>query len=142
MDEKEDRDYCMIYSSGNTKTMVGKKNSLLTKIKNAPQCVRSIFGCTCHLTNLCVEKGPNELSLNIKDMIRSYIISREVSRENLHCVYIIEHVSIRSIRWLSLGKCLDRTLTQWDALKFYFVSNFDLNDDDEENDNTNSREER
>ena len=31
-------DYCMAYSSGNTNLMVGKKNSLLTKIKNAQQC--------------------------------------------------------------------------------------------------------
>ena len=39
---------------------------------------------------------------------------------------VIKHVSAR---WLKLRKCLDRTLTQWDALKSYFVSNFDLSDD-------------
>ena len=125
--------------------MVGKKYSLLTKIKNAQQCGKSIFDveCPCHLAHLCVEEGAEELSLNIKDMIRSYIIiSIEVSRENLHSVYIIKHVSTC---WLSLGKCLDRTLTEWDALKSYFVSNFDLNDDaydNEENYNTKSKEER
>ena len=32
-------------------------------------------------------------------------------------------------------------LTHWDALKSYFASDFDLSDD-EENDNTKSREER
>ena len=98
--------------------MVGKKYSLLTKIKNAQQCGKSIFdvGCPCHLAHLCVEEGAEELSLNIKDMIRSYIIiSIEVSRENLHSVYIIKHVSTC---WLSLRKCLDRMLTEheWDAL--------------------------
>ena len=65
-----------------------------------------------------------------------------MSRENLHCIYITKYVSKP---WLSLGKCLDRMLTQWDALKSYFVSNFDLNDDtsdDEENHNAKSREER
>ena len=31
-------DYCMAYSSGNTSSMVRKKNCLLTKIKNAQQC--------------------------------------------------------------------------------------------------------
>ena len=100
----------MTYSSDNAKRMVGKKNSLLTKIKNAQQCGKSIsdVGCPCHLAHLCVEKGAEELSLNIKDMIRSYIIiSIEVSRENLHSVCIIKHVSTC---WLSLGKCLDRTL--------------------------------
>ena len=76
-------------------------------------------------------------------MIRSYIIiSIEVSRENLHSVSIIKHVSTC---WLSLGKCLDRMLTEWDALKSYFVSNVDLNEDaydNEENDSTKSKEER
>ena len=98
---------------------------------------------TRHISDvICVEKGAEELSLNIKDMIRSYIIiSIEVSRENLHSVYIIKHVSTC---WLSLGKCLERMLTELDALKSYFVSNFDLNDDaydNEENDNTKSEEE-
>ena len=32
-------------------------------------------------------------------------------------------------RWLSLGKCLERTLLRWDSLKSYFQSNFKLDDD-------------
>ena len=55
---------------------------------------------------------------------------------NTYIGKVIKHVSTR---WLSLGKCFDRRLTQWDALKFYFALKFDLNDDecdDEENDNT------
>ena len=45
---------------------------------------------------------------------------------------------------LASEKNLDRTVTHWNSLKSYFVSNFDLNDDtcnDEENDYTKSREE-
>ena len=34
-----------------------------------------------------------------------------------------------STRWLSLGKCLERTLIQWYPLKSYFMSNFNLDDD-------------
>ena len=57
-------DYCMTYSSDNTNSMVGKKNSLLNKIKNNQQCGQSIFGvgCPCHLAHLCAEKGARELS--------------------------------------------------------------------------------
>ena len=44
---------------------------------------------------------------------------------------VIKHVSTR---WLSLGKCLERTLMQWDSLESYFLSNFDLDDDPTEND--------
>ena len=61
---------------------------------------------------------------------------------NTHIRKFIKHVSTR---WLILGKCLGRTPTQWDALKSYFVSNFDLSDDacdDEENDNIKTREKR
>ena len=58
---------------------------------------------------------------------------------NTHIRNVIKYVCTC---WLSLRKCLDRTLTQWDALK----SNFDLSDDDacddEENDNIKSREKR
>ena len=57
-------DYCMTYSSDNTNSMVGKKNSLLNKIKNNQQCGQSIFdvGCPCHLAHLSAEKGAKELS--------------------------------------------------------------------------------
>ena len=43
---------------------------------------------------------------------------------------VINHVSTR---WLSLEKCLVRTLMLWDSLESYFLSNFDLDDDPIEN---------
>ena len=51
--------------------MVGKKKSLLTKIKNAQQCGQSMFdiGCPCHMTYLCAEKEATELSVNLEDII-------------------------------------------------------------------------
>ena len=54
---------------------------------------------------------------------------------------VIYHISTR---WLSLGKCLERTLMQWYSLKSYFKSNFDLDDDPTENypDEKPSREKR
>ena len=40
---------------------------------------------------------------------------------------VINHVSTR---WLSLGKCLERTLMmEWDSLESYVLSNFYLDDD-------------
>ena len=49
-----------------------------------------------------------------------------------------------STRWLSLRKCLARTLIQWYPLKSYFMSNFNLDDDPTENDpdEKSSREKR
>ena len=54
---------------------------------------------------------------------------------------VIYHISTR---WLSLGKCLERTLIQWYPLKSYFMSNFNLDDDPTENDpdEKSSREKR
>ena len=43
---------------------------------------------------------------------------------------VINHVFTR---WLSLEKCLVRTLMLWDSLESYFLSNFDLDDDPIEN---------
>ena len=56
-----------------------------------------------------------------------------------HIKKFIKHVSTH---WLSLGQRLDRTLTQWDTLQSYFVSNFGLSNDvcdGNENDNTKLR---
>ena len=50
-----------------------------------------------------------------------------------------------STRWLSFGKCLERTLMmQWDFLESYFLSNFFLYNDTFENnlDEKPSREKR
>ena len=58
--------------------MVGKKNSLLTKIKNAQQCGQSMFdvGCPCHVAHLCAEKGATELSVKLEDTIDiSFMVS-------------------------------------------------------------------
>ena len=44
---------------------------------------------------------------------------------------VIYHISTG---WLSLGKCLKRTLIQWYPLKSYFMSNFNLDDNPTEND--------
>ena len=44
---------------------------------------------------------------------------------------LIYHISTG---WLSLGKCLKRTLIQWYPLKSYFMSNFNLDDNPTEND--------
>ena len=51
-------------STDKTNSMVGKKNSLLTKIKNAQQCGQTVFdiGCPCHLAYLFAEKWAKELS--------------------------------------------------------------------------------
>ena len=119
--------------------MVGARNSLLQKIKSS-QGEQKIFdvGCPCHLAHLCAGKGAKELSVNVEDFIIDiyYHFRRSAKRKqqlrdfmefnNNEVRKIIKHVSTR---WLSLGRCLDRTLKQWDSLESYFLSYFDLDDD-------------
>ena len=47
---------------------------------------------------------------------------------------IIKHVTTR---WLSLGRSLDRTLLQWDALQPYFLSEFDDNNEAKDDNRVN-----
>ena len=69
---------------------------------------------------------------------RKCTLQKYMGFTNTHIRKVIKNVSTH---WLSLRKCLDRMLTQWDALKSYFISNFHLSDD-EENDNINTWEKR
>ena len=135
--------------------MVGAHNSLLKKIRDS-QGDQKVFdvGCPCHLAHLCAGKGAKELSVNVEDFVIDiyYHFRRSVKRKaqlrdfmefnNNEVRKVIKHVSTR---WLSLGRCIERTLKQWDSLESYFLSYFDLQDDpeaeDQTNDNTN-REKR
>ena len=72
---------------------------------------------------------------NEKQKLREYMeFNKNAVRKN------IKHVSTR---WLSLGKSLEPTLKQWDFLESYFISLFDLDDNEEsEDDDKPSREKR
>ena len=65
-----DWDNCVTYSSDNTNSMIGQRNSLLQKIRSA-QGDQKIFnvGCPCHLEHLCAVKGAKELSVNVEDFV-------------------------------------------------------------------------
>ena len=145
---------CITYSSDNTNSMVGKRNSLLKRIQNAQGDQKTFdVGCPCHLAHLCAGKGACQLSVNVEDFVIDlyYHFRRSVKRKSQLRDYmdfnnnevrkIIKHVSTR---WLSLGKCLERTLMQWDSLDSYFISQFDLDDDEttQDEDGKSNREKR
>ena len=90
------------------------------------------MACLCHLAHMCTGKGAKELAVNTEDFVIDiyYHFRRSAKRK----AQLIKHVSTR---WPSLGKCLERTLKQWDCLKSYFLSYFDLQDDPEADGQTN-----
>ena len=131
--------------------MAGAHNSLLKKIRDS-QGDQKVFdvGCPCHVAHLCAGKGAKELSVNVEDFVIDtyYHFRRRVKRNaqlrdfmelnNNEVRKVIKHVSTR---WSSLGRCIERTLKQWDLFKVIF-SCFDLQDDLEAEDQTNDNTKR
>ena len=144
---------CVSYSSDNTNSMIGKRNSVLKRITNVQGNQKTFdVGCPYHLAHLCAGKGAKELSVNVEDFVidlydhfrrsaKRKTQLREYMEFNNNAVKkIIKHVSTR---WLSRRKSLERTLKQWDSLESYFISLFDLDDNEEsEDDDKPSREKR
>ena len=61
---------CVTYSSDNTNSMAGCKNSLLKKIKDA-QAEQKVFdvGCSCHLAHICAGKEARQFLVYIEDFV-------------------------------------------------------------------------
>ena len=148
-----DRNNYVLYSSDYTNSMIGKRNSLLKRTTNVQGNQKTFdVGCPCHLAHVCAGKGAKELSVNVEDFVIDlyYHFRRSAKRKAQLREYIefnnnamrkiIKHVSTK---WLSLGKSLEGTLKQWDSLESYFISLFDLDDNEEsENDDKPSLEKR
>ena len=56
------------FISDNCNTMVGKRNSVVTKIKEKSSAVFDI-GCVCHLVNLCTVAGVKALPVPVEDFL-------------------------------------------------------------------------
>ena len=65
-----DWDNCVTYSSDNTNSMIGQRNSLLQEIQGV-ECDQKTFavGCLCHLGHLSAGKGDNKLSVNVENFV-------------------------------------------------------------------------
>ena len=144
---------CVSYSSDNTNSMIGKRNSVLKRITNVQGNQKTFdVGFPYHLAPLCAGKREKELSVNVEDFVinlydhfrrsaKQKTQLREYMELNNNAVKkIIKHLSTR---WLSRGKSLECTLKQWDSLESYFISLFDLNDNEEsQDDDKPSREKK
>ena len=59
---------CIGFARDKCNVIVGKINSVLTKVKQKNPDVFSI-GCICHLANLCAKVGVKQLSVPIDDLL-------------------------------------------------------------------------
>ena len=88
-------------------------------------------GCICHLANLCVGAAVKTLPVKVDDMLVSiyYHFQKSSKRKEEFKEYehftdteplkILKHAATR---WLSLERCVKRTIAQWPALESYFKS--------------------
>ena len=116
------------FESDTTNVMIGKHNSILSRIKQRQPNVFS-QGCVCHLSNLCLLAGVKALPIDIDDFFVDlfyYFDKSSKRKEEFHEfqeftgtkeLKIIKHCKTR---WLSLDKAVKRVLQQWCALHAYF----------------------
>ena len=116
------------FESDTTNVMMGKHNSVLSRIKQKQPDVFS-QGCVCHLSNLCLLAGVKLLPIDVDDFFVDlfyYFDKSSKRKEELHEfqeftgtkeLKIIKHCKTR---WLSLEKAVKRVLQQWCALYAYF----------------------
>ena len=87
------------------------------------------MGCICHLADLAVKTGLKALPVDIDQLfvdVFYHISKRKQQFVDLWCSLFSTEPEIIlkycPTRWLSLLKCVDRYLRQYDGLKSYFLS--------------------
>jgi hypothetical protein len=119
---------CIGLVADNAPVMMGCKSGVFGILQQHQKDLINI-GCSCHLLNLAAEKGASCLSLNVDELLIDiyYYLQKSSKRKEKLKVFqelhnsetkkILKHVCTR---WLSLGRCLNRLLSQWDALVSFF----------------------
>ena len=59
---------CIGFAGDNCNTMIGAKNSVLTRVRERQPNVFNI-GCICHLADLCAAAGVKQLSVPVDDFL-------------------------------------------------------------------------
>lgn len=122
------------FTSDNCNVMKGTNNSVLSRIKAVQPDVFDV-GCICHLANLCCGSAVKQLPIAVDDLLIDIYFHFNKSTKRVEefkefaaftevdSLKILKHCTTR---WLSLEKCVKRTLQQWPALQSYFASHKDV----------------
>lgn len=119
---------CLSLGCDNANVMTGMKKGVFAFVKKEHKSV-ALSGCVCHLIHIAAEKAASCFPFSIDNILVNifYYLDKSSKRQTnlakLQEVYnteqrkILKHVPTR---WLSVGKCLSRILSNWDALKEFF----------------------
>ena len=118
-------------SVDNTNSMIGKNNSFASWCRQKNPDI-FVSGCPCHLVHIAASNGHDSfakvIGANIEDLHIDlyYWFERSTKRKGVLLEYmelcgheyakILKHVSTR---WLSLERCVQRTLEKYSGLKSY-----------------------
>ena len=117
------------YASDTANVMVGKRNSVLSRILQKQPKLFSL-GCVCHLAALCASAALKKLPVSVDELLIDIFYHFKHSAKRWHEFNEIqeEFSDIKPLRelkhcttrWLSLERCVKRLIEQWPALHCYF----------------------
>ncbi|KAJ8896376.1 hypothetical protein PR048_001720 [Dryococelus australis] len=106
---------CVGFSCDNASTISGVSKGVISFLSKANDNVH-VQGCACHLVHLAAQKGCGGLeNVNVQQFLINIYFYLQVFREKPHKIF-----KYFSATWLSLLRCIDRVLEQWNPLKTYF----------------------
>ncbi len=126
-----DFEKCVAFMSDTTNVMKGVRSGVQKLITN--ECPKLYdVGCICHLADLTIKAGMETLPVDIDQLFVDifYFFFHSSKRkqqfaDNWRSFFTSEPETILkhcTTRWLSLLRCVDRYLSQYDGLKSYFLS--------------------
>lgn len=116
------------YCSDNASVMMGNKESFKTYLLSKNENV-IVSGCICHSAHLVASAASECLPTNVECFLQNIYayFSRSPKRQSILEEFQVffkkeKHKILRpaKTRWLSLSKCVERVLSQWEILKELF----------------------
>lgn len=116
---------CIAIATDNAAVMVGTKEGLLGQLRQIHPNLHSV-GCACHLINLAAERAADALPVRVDELLTDIFYYLEKSKKRKQSLKSFQDDSAQKIlkhvctRWLSLGTCLQRLISNWTALLNFF----------------------
>ena len=120
---------CLALGCDNAYVMTGKEKGVFAFCKKRHNNI-ALAGCTLHLVHISAEKGADSLPMSASAILvdvffffknnsslRQHRFNEFQAELEVDQQKMLKHVSTR---WLSIGRCLERLLKNWDPLKAFF----------------------